>query len=185
MSSPIWVAQLKPFMKKVEEVEMHLPKFKEWQILTKILTISIVSVTFMSLGILFFFMPLVEQKMLQEKSEGLQNVVDIAYGAFHEYGNLAQKGEISSDEAKKQFIHRIKNLRYNEHNYFWINDINARMVVHPIKPELDGVDLSGNKDPKGKYLFREFIAVAKNQGSGFVDYMWPKTGRQNILRKTI
>ncbi len=184
MSPLIWLAQLKPFMNKLEEVEMHLPKFKEWQILSKIITISIISVTLMSLVILFYFMPLVEQKLLQEKSAGLQNVVDIAYATFHEYGKLVQKGEISIDEAKKQVVHRIKNLRYNEHDYFWINDINAIMVMHPIKPELDGIDLTDNKDPKGKYLFREFAAVSKSQGSGFVDYMWPKPGSQKPVAKT-
>ena len=174
----------KPCISNVEEVKMHLPKFKEWQILSKIITISIISVTLMSLVILFYFMPLVEQKMLQEKSEGLKNVVDVAYGIFNEYGNLVQKGEVSIDEAKKQVSHRIKNLRYNENNYFWINDTNLIMVMHPIKPELDGVDLTDNKDSKGKYLFREFVAISKSQGSGFVDYMWPKPGSQKPVAKT-
>ena len=163
---------------------MHFPRFKEWQILSKIITISIISVTFMTLVIIFYFMPLVGQKMLQEKTDGLRNVVDVAYGVFHEYGNLARNGEISIDEAKKQVAHRIKKLRYNENNYFWINDIDLVMIMHPIRPELDGTDLTDNRDPKGKYLFREFVAVCKSQGAGFVDYMWPRPGKQTPVAKT-
>ncbi len=168
----------------VEKVKMYLLKFKEWPILGKIITISIISVTLMTLVILFDFMPLVERKMLQEKTEGLKNTVDIAFSTFHEYGNLAQKGQISLDEAKEQVKHYIKNLRYNENNYFWINDTNLVMIMHPIQQELDGTDLSENKDPMGKYLFREFLAICESHGSGFVDYMWPKPGEKTPVTKT-
>ena len=50
------------------------------------------------------------------------------------------------------------------------------MIMHPYKPEMDGKDLSDNKDPNGKELFVEFARVAKEKGEGFVDYLWPKYG---------
>ena len=48
--------------------------------------------------------------------------------------------------------------------------------MHPYKPELDGQDLSENKDPNGKKLFVEFANVCREKGEGFVDYFWPKYG---------
>jgi methyl-accepting chemotaxis protein len=48
---------------------------------------------------------------------------------------------------------------------------------------LDGKDLTDNKDPNGKYLFREFVRVAKEKGAGFVDYMWPKPGESTPVPK--
>ncbi len=65
---------------------MYLLRFKEWPILTKIITISIVSVTFITLVILLYFMPLVEQKVLDGKKEGLKNVVDVALYRAKEEG---------------------------------------------------------------------------------------------------
>jgi len=50
------------------------------------------------------------------------------------------------------------------------------MVMHPYKPEMDGQDLTDNKDPNGKKLFVEFARVGKESGEGFVDYLWPKYG---------
>jgi methyl-accepting chemotaxis protein len=50
--------------------------------------------------------------------------------------------------------------------------------MHPARPELVGRDLSDNKDPNGKRLFVEFVEVVKRQGSGFVDYDWPKAGAE-------
>lgn len=163
---------------------MHFPRFREWQILTKIMTISIVSVTFITLIILLYFMPLVEQKMLDEKKEGLKNVVDVTYALFQEYDDIAKTGKMSLEEAKKEFSQRIKNLRYGDNDYFWINDLDLVMIMHPIKSELDGTDLSDIKDPTGKYLFREFVQVVKGRDAGFVDYFWPKPGEKHPVPKT-
>jgi methyl-accepting chemotaxis protein len=57
------------------------------------------------------------------------------------------------------------------------------MIMHPVKPELDGKDLSASKDPNGKLLFMEFVRVSKEKGAGFVDYMWPKPGEENPVPK--
>jgi len=50
------------------------------------------------------------------------------------------------------------------------------MVMHPIKPEMNGNDLSAYKDPNGKLLFVDFVDTVKKSGSGFVPYEWPKPG---------
>jgi len=52
----------------------------------------------------------------------------------------------------------------------------GKMVMHPIKPDLDGQDLLSLKDPTGKTFFGEMVAIAKREGFGFVSYMWPKPG---------
>ncbi len=54
--------------------------------------------------------------------------------------------------------------------------MHPKMVMHPIKPELDGHDLSTFKDPNGKLLFVDFVDVVRKDGSGFVAYEWPKPG---------
>ncbi len=50
------------------------------------------------------------------------------------------------------------------------------MVMHPIKPEMNGNDLSAYKDPNGKLLFVDFADTVRKSGSGFVPYEWPKPG---------
>ena len=55
--------------------------------------------------------------------------------------------------------------------------------MHPIKPELDGKDLSQFNDKNGKVIFVEFSKVAREQGSGFVDYVWPKPGLEEAVPK--
>jgi len=73
-------------------------------------------------------------------------------------------------------IRELKILRYGGNNYFWINDLAPRMVVHPTNPALDGKDLSDYKDPNGVRVFVEMAKVARERGEGAVAYMWPKPG---------
>ncbi|MBM9615610.1 methyl-accepting chemotaxis protein [Desulfobulbus rhabdoformis] len=79
----------------------------------------------------------------------------------------------------------IAQLRYGRKNsdYFWINDMSPKMIMHPVKPELDGKDLSASQDPNGKKLFIEMINICRDKGEGFVDYLWPMPGREKPVPK--
>ena len=57
------------------------------------------------------------------------------------------------------------------------------MLMHPIRPELDGKDLSGSTDPTGKHLFVSFVDTVKKDGQGFVEYLWPKPGHDQPVAK--
>lgn len=77
------------------------------------------------------------------------------------------------EEAKKA----VSEMRYGKGDYFWINNTKPAMVMHPIKPALNGKDLSNFKDPNGVYLFKEMVSVSQKDGEGLVKYAWPKPGK--------
>jgi methyl-accepting chemotaxis protein len=62
--------------------------------------------------------------------------------------------------------------------YFWINDMQQRMVMHAAKPDLDGKDMSTMKDPNGLAVFGAFVDMVRKSGQGFVHYQWPKAGSE-------
>ena len=41
-------------------------------------------------------------------------------------------------KVKREVLNNIKAVRFGKSGYFWINDMNYKMVMHPIKPEYDG-----------------------------------------------
>ncbi|WP_216658201.1 methyl-accepting chemotaxis protein [Arcobacter acticola] len=86
------------------------------------------------------------------------------------------KDVLSEDALKQRLKSIVDATRYGDSGYFWVNDTNAVMVIHPIKPALNGKDLSAFKDDAGKQIFSEFAALAKKNGEGFVDYVWAKPG---------
>ena len=95
----------------------------------------------------------------------------------------AKAGKQTTEVAQTNAKTRIGALRYNKDDYFWINDMTPVMIMHPIKPEMNGQDLQAYKDPNGKHLFVSFVDTVKASGSGFVDYKWPKPGAAEPVSK--
>ncbi len=121
--------------------------------------------------------------MLEDRKVKTRHVVETAYGVLSYFHERQKSGDLSEEQAKQQALAAIKSLRYEKNEYFWINDLQPRVIMHPIKPELDGKDVSGTKDPNGKALFVAFVQVARSQGAGFVDYLWPKPGASDPVPK--
>lgn len=162
---------------------MAIKRYRNWGILPKVMTISALTVAIFAGMVLLFFLPYIEGKMMDGKKESTRNVVEVAFATLNRYGEKAKRGDIPLDEAQRLAMADIKELRYKGKEYFWINDLSPRMIMHPMKPELDGTDLSGNKDPNGKHLFVEFVNVCREKGAGFVDYMWPMPGQSEPVPK--
>ena len=86
------------------------------------------------------------------------------------------KGKISDERIKEKIKFIIANTRYGKSGYFWINDMHSNMITHPIKPAMNGTNLSKLKDSNGVYIINEMVKVCKDKGEGFVDYKWVKPG---------
>jgi methyl-accepting chemotaxis protein len=121
------------------------------------------------------------------KREGIatktRQIVEAAHGVLVHYEAEARAGRLTQAQAQAAAIAVVKTLRYEGSEYFWINDMHPRMVMHPIRPDLDGKDLADNKDPTGKRLFVAFVDTVRKDGAGFVDYMWPKPGASDPVEK--
>ena len=122
-------------------------------------------------------------QMMTDRQAKTQQMVDIGYGILAHYQKLESDGKLSKADAQAAAMGEIKGLRYDKVEYFWINDMSPKMVMHPIRPELDGKDLSENKDPSGNRLFIGFVDVVKKQGAGFYSYLWPKPGFEQPVPK--
>lgn len=119
-------------------------------------------------------------KIAKAYESELQSVVNLAFSSIQAiYDEAGQADEWKKEQALKI----IKSMRYAGDNYLWINDMKPTMVMHPMKPAMDGTDLSTYKDPNGKFLFNEMVKACEKDGQGFVDYMWPKPGKDKPVPK--
>lgn len=122
--------------------------------------------------------------LLAGKQEKTSNLIDVPYSILEQQYQLEAQGKISRQEAQHRALDAIRGLRYEGNNYFWINDDHPTMIMHPIKPAMDGTDLSSVKDPSGKKLFVDFVEAAnKTPGGAFVEYLWPKPGEDKPVQK--
>ncbi|AWN51080.1 methyl-accepting chemotaxis protein [Methylobacterium sp. 17Sr1-1] len=104
-----------------------------------------------------------------------RNLVETAHSMLGYFEREERSGRMSRDAAQRAAIAAVRELHYAGTEYFWIQDMQPRMVFHP-KAELIGRDVGAMTDPNGKQLFSEMIAQVKRSGAGFVPYMWSKPG---------
>ena len=86
------------------------------------------------------------------------------------------KNILSKDALQERLKDIVNATRYSKTGYFWINDLDAVVLIHPINPKLNNKDMHEYKDPNGKQIFKEFADIAKKDKEGFIDYVWPKPG---------
>ncbi len=127
-------------------------------------------------GAFTWFLLKVRSDMYAAKYTKTQHVVESAWSVAAFYAQQTKTNGLPQAEAQARAVATIKSLRYNKEDYFWINDLEPRMVMHPFKPEMDGQNLADQKDPTGKAFFVAFAEICKKEGAGFVDYYWPKPG---------
>ena len=122
--------------------------------------------------------------MYEQKYAELQHLTEATASVLESLDTAVKTGELSLAEAQSKAKLEIKRFRYDGSNYFWINDMHPKMVMHPIKPSLDGKDLTNVKDPNGKQLFVDFVKAVKASGGGVGNYHWPKPGSEEPVAKS-
>jgi len=148
-----------------------------------------------------------EQLMERHKVQ-LQSLVDVADTLLAEYYARYQQGELTEEDAQSRALKRLGSLRYDEgQGYYWIHTGGERpvMVMHPLKPEMVGEDLSGQEDfaivsslfyknrvygkndpliqaeVRPTRLFVAMNEVCTAEGGGEVLYYWPKPGQDESV----
>ncbi len=105
----------------------------------------------------------------------LRAVVDSAYAVAAGLQSDAAAGRITDADAQNQAMQAIRMMRYGQQEYLWINS-DSKIVMHPIKPDLEGQSIDSIIDPAGARPFRMMADVVRGTGSGIVHYLWPRVG---------
>jgi methyl-accepting chemotaxis protein len=125
----------------------------------------------------------IRHNLLEDRKVKTEHVVDVATSTIKHYYDMEQSGALTRQEAQSAAMAAVKAMRYDENEYFWIQNYENMMVMHSVQPELDGQSMSGKTDPDGVKFFDEMVSVAKSKGAGFVEYSWEKPGANGIVPK--
>jgi cytochrome c len=83
---------------------------------------------------------------------------------------IAEKGEASFPELRgSSWVHND--------SYVFVWRLDGIRVVYPPDPAGEGKNMTDLVDSQGKNIGKLFIQTAEN-GSGWVEYMWPKPGEK-------
>ncbi len=121
-----------------------------------------------------FILPSFENTLLERKRELIRELTNSAWSILASYERDEQNGLLTRAQAQAQASARLEALRYGPDgkDYFWIQDLQPRMIMHPYRPDLNGQDVSTFTDARGVAIFVEFARKVERDGDGYLDYVW-------------
>lgn len=149
--------------------------FRNLRIASKLSTILAISALGMLAGLVVLLFQ-ARTEMYKDKNTQAIELVHQAMAVLKVHQRYVQESKLTEAEAKQRASEIIAEMRHGDNDYFWIQDAKARIVMHPIKPELNGKDMTDFRDPSGQQIFIEFSRLASQTKGGDLAYRWPKPG---------
>lgn len=159
---------MKNFFKKIS--------FKN-KVMMSILILPLLNIIAFALLIL----PSSYEKNIERHKDNIKNVVETSKSVFITSYQMYIDQGLTDKEAKNKASDVLRSIRFGSDNqeYIYIARYDNLMFMHPIKPELEGEDVSIWKDTNGKQYALEMVNKCKEQGYGFVEYTWPNYKNKN------
>lgn len=160
---------------------MIVKPFRDWKLFTKVVIVILLTGIPPTAVTIFYFLPFIEHRLMGEKREAVQHVVQTAYSVVHEYESKAQSGAMTLEEAQVQAKERLRHIRYKGQEYVWINNMRGEFVMNPFVAELEGMSLTTMAEhPRFKRLYPIMNAIVQAcstpSAEGFVEYTTGKPG---------
>lgn len=142
--------------------------------LVRLVLPSVLTLLLFSAALFAVILPSVETAFMDRKREMIRELTQSAWDVLAYYHAQEKKGLITREQAQEKAKQQLRAMRYGLEgkDYFWVNDLEPRMVMHPYRPDLEGKNVADFRDPHGKRLFSEVVKAVKATGQGYVDYMW-------------
>lgn len=106
----------------------------------------------------------------QIKSQ-VDNVISLCQGIYNQY----EAGEYTLEEAKKLAADQIRDLRYGNNGYFWVDTYDGTNVVL-LGNDTEGTNRMDAVDTNGFAYIQAIISAGKQEDGGFTDYVFPREG---------
>ena len=115
------------------------------------------------------------ETLIEDRRQTLKQLVESAVSVVGQYQQRAAKGEMTEEAAKAGAFEALRGMRYGNNDYFVVTDLQVNTIMHPLRPDLNGKDMSQVKDPNGVYFARQQVEESKQFGSTYVAYTFPRT----------
>ena len=123
----------------------------------------------------------IEQSIRVDYDNNIMNQVENVISLMDVIYEKHVAGEYTLTQAKKLSADLVRELRYGEEGYFWIDTYNGDNVVL-LGRDTEGTNRLDFADVNGFPMIKEIIKAAQ-EGGGFTDYWFPKAGETEASPK--
>ena len=107
------------------------------------------------------------------------HLVEVAHDLMAFYHQKELNGELTGEQARQQALSALAAVRYSGNEYYWVNDMNNIMIMHPLAPQTVGTDLTTMRNTEGVNVISEMVQLARSKGTASFEYSWPKPGEED------
>ena len=107
----------------------------------------------------------------QSYDDSIKQQVSVVISLLSEVYDEYKAGAYTLDEAKKIAADEVRQMRYGDAGYFWIDQSDGTNVVL-LGSDTEGTNRMGTQDAKGYQMVKEIIRVAVEDGGGYTDYVF-------------
>ncbi|MCE5286344.1 MAG: methyl-accepting chemotaxis protein [Pelosinus sp.] len=120
--------------------------------------------------------------LLQQFDRANKLEVETACNLVQNVYNQQQKGLISEEDAKKKAAGLVRDIRFDNSGYFWIDTTEGVNVVLLGGPA-EGKNRFNAQDPNGTYFIQDIIKAAMQPDGGYSEWMFPKPNEKTPTAK--
>ncbi|MCI5493335.1 MAG: cache domain-containing protein [Lachnospiraceae bacterium] len=126
----------------------------------------------------------------QGYNDQIKAQVETAVSVLQTYSDMADKGEMTEEEAKESAKEVVRGMRYGEDldgdgigdGYFWIDDTDYNLVMHPILTDKEGTNRKNLEDQNGVMIIQNILKSA-SEGGGYNEFYFTKSDGKTVAPK--
>lgn len=118
---------------------------------------------------------LMEQDERDSYDQEIKNQVICAISLCQTIYDQYRAGIYTEEEAMTLAADEIREMRYGDSGYFWVDQYDGTNVVL-LGSDTEGTNRMDTKDANGYQMVKDIITVGQQEDGGFTDYVFPKEG---------
>lgn len=165
---------------------------KNLKVITKMSIMGIVILSFVVFSVLFSAnnMNAIKDRTISSEEASIRKDYDIniknqvgqVITLLDSYNADIQAGIYSKEEAMKLAADKVRDLRYGDDGYFWVDQSDGINIVL-LGSDIEGTNRMDTKDVTGYEMVKDFITSSVKNGSYYCDYQFPKEGETEPMPK--
>lgn len=162
---------MKNILNKLDE---YLKRFFSKIVISRLFFISII---FFGIVIISVFIvasyKTIYSSIYHERIDKLKYMTDFAIELIKDENKQVLDNKKTLKQAQRDVIETLKDIRFENNDYIWINDYDGIIIYHPY-PQFIKTDIRKFIDNKSYKFGEQLVKLSKEQNGGYVTYNWIK-----------
>ncbi|NLI93899.1 MAG: methyl-accepting chemotaxis protein [Peptococcaceae bacterium] len=120
--------------------------------------------------------------LYEQFDQKIKMEVETCVSVIDQFHKKQLNGEMTEEQAKKAAADVVRELRFDNGNYFWVDTTEGINVVL-LGRDTEGKSRYNAQDSEGVFYVHDFISNGIKEGGGYSDYKFPRPNQTELIPK--